>query len=158
MTSRIVAFLLLLLPALASAQQALCSITSNPGMGFGLYDDSSASDTNSASTITVNCLRNGGPPNPDVTLTLGPSANSGLITTRQMKSGANVMNYNLYRDSGRSQVWGQTPGVDAMTITVTGIPNNGSKNATFTVYGRIPAQQNVGVGGYSDSVQMTISP
>ena len=126
-------------------------------MSFGAYNDSAAAPTDAATSIVVNCARNGGPATATVTLQIGPSANSGLITTRSMRSGANAMNYNLYRDSGRSQIWGQTSGVDTASISVT-MPNNGSNNGTFVIYGRIPALQNVPVGAYSDSVQITVAP
>ncbi len=157
MTSRVLAFLLAFVPALAGAA-ATCSFSSTPGMGFGAYDDSSAAPSDSATSIVVQCARVGGPPDASVTLQLGASAGSGAISPRQMSSGANRLNYNLYRDSGRTQVWGQTAGVDAGSITVTAIPNNGSKSGTFVIYGRIPALQNVPVGAYSDSLLMTVSP
>jgi spore coat protein U-like protein len=145
-------------PSLASAA-ALCSFTSTPAMGFGAYDDSSAANTDSSTSLVVNCFRVGGPADVDVTLQIGPSATSGGNAPRQMAGPAgNRMNYNLYRDSGRSQVWGQSAGVDTGTVTITNISNFGSKSGTFVVYGRIPAQQNVAAGAYSDSVQLTISP
>ena len=158
MTSRLVALLLAVVPSLASAA-ALCSFTSTPALGFGAYDDSSPASTDSSTSLTVQCFRIGGPADVDVTLQIGPSATSGGNAPRQMAGPAgNRMNYNLYRDSGRTQVWGQTPGVDTATITVAGIPNAGSRSGTFVIYGRIPALQNVPAGSYSDSVQLTVSP
>src|SRR5262245_8809910 len=148
---------LLIVPGFAAAQVAICSFSTNPGMAFGAYDDSSAAPTNSTTDIVVRCLRNGGPPNPSVTVTLG-AGNSGSVAARELRSGANPMSYNLYRDSARTQVWGQTAGVDAVTVTVNGIPNNSYTDTTFTIYGRIPALQNVPAGAYSDSVQMTVTP
>jgi spore coat protein U-like protein len=127
-------------------------------MGFGFYDDASPVSTNSTADVVVRCARNGGPASVDVTLRLGPSAGSGTIATRQLRSGANALNYNLYRDAARTQVWGQTAGADTVTMNINGIPNNGSRNGTFTIYGRIPALENAPAGAYTDSVQMTISP
>jgi spore coat protein U-like protein len=43
-------------------------------------------------------------------------------------------------------------------INTGNIGNGASVNVTFTVFGRIPALQNVNAGAYSDSVQMTVSP
>jgi spore coat protein U-like protein len=149
--------LLLLTPSLAHAL-ITCSFSSTPGMSFGPYNDASAVPTDSASSIVVRCTRVLGTNNADVVLQLGPSAASGTIATRQMSSGANRMNYNLYRDAGRSQVWGQTSGVDTVLINTGNIGNGASVNVTFTVFGRIPALQNVNAGAYSDSVQMTVSP
>lgn len=157
MNSRAWFFLIALAPSAAGAA-ATCSFSSTPGMSFGAYNDSSAADTDSTTSIVVDCFRNAGPASADVTLQLGPSAGSGALTPRRMSSGSNRLDYNLYRDAGRSQVWGQTPGVDAVTITINGIPNNGSRSGTFVIYGRVPALQNVPAGAYSDSVQMTVSP
>jgi len=151
--------LLILLPAVARAQaQATCSFSSTPGASFGAYDDSSAVDTDTSTSVTVNCARNGGPANISMTLQIGPSAGSGLIASRALRFGANSLNYNLYRDAARSLVWGQTAGVDTQTIAINGIPNNGFKSGSFVIYGRIAARQNVPAGAYSDSVQITVSP
>ena len=158
MTSRLLlALLLAIAPSLAGAA-AVCSFSSTPAMGFGAYDDSSGTPDDSSTGIVVSCFRVGGPADVTVTMQIGASSTSGSITGRQMASGANRMNYGLYRDSGRSQNWGNTAGVDAGTITITNISNFGSKSGTFTVYGRIPALQNVAAGSYSDTVQLTISP
>jgi spore coat protein U-like protein len=154
--SRFLIVLLVLVPAVASAATT-CSFSSTPGMAFGAYDDSSATPTDATTSIVVSCARTGGPTPVNATLQIGTSAGSGLIATRSMRSGANVMNYNLYRDSGRTQVWGQTSGVDTSSISIT-VPNNNSASGTLVIYGRIPALQNVPVGPYSDSVQITISP
>src|SRR5262245_41223492 len=107
-------------------------------MGFGAYNDSSAVDTDTATSVVVNCTRVLGTNNANVVLQLGPSATSGTIATRQMASGANRMNYNLYRDAGRSQVWGQTSGVDTVTINTGNIGNGSNTDVTFTIFGRVP--------------------
>ena len=157
MTKYLLALAFLLLPGLGIAQTA-CTFASTGSVAFGAYDDSSAAPTDTTASVVVRCARNGGPPNPTVTLQVGPSATSGLVATRQMRSGANLMNYNLYRDSSRTAVWGQTSGVDTLSATVNGVPNNGTKDTTFIIYGRIPALQNVGVGGYADSATITVMP
>lgn len=155
--SKVLLALLLLAPSLAHAV-ITCTFSSTPGMAFGAYDDASAIATDSNTSVVVRCTRLLGTNNANVVLQLGPSATSGTIATRQMASGANRMNYNLYRDAGRTQVWGQTTGTDTVTINTGNIGNGGSVNVTFTIYGRIPALQNVSAGTYNDSVQMTVSP
>lgn len=155
--TRILAFLLGCAPALAGAA-TLCSFSSTPGMAFGVYDDASAAAADSTTSVIVRCARIGGPASVALTLQVGPSANSGLIATRRMRSGANLMDYNLYRDASRSSVWGQTSGVDTVTVDLTGIPNFGSRDATFVIYGRIPALQSLGAGAYGDSLQLTVMP
>jgi spore coat protein U domain-containing protein, fimbrial subunit CupE1/2/3/6 len=149
---------LVLAPSLVLAQSAVCTFSSTPGAAFGAYDDSSPVATDTATSVVARCLRNGGPANITVTLQIGPSTGSGQIATRAMRAGAESLSYNLYRDAARTLVWGQTAGADAGTLTINGIPNNGSKDGSFVVYGRIPAGQSVAAGAYSDSVQLTVSP
>jgi spore coat protein U-like protein len=155
---RQIAALLLAIAPLPAAAVITCSFSSTPGMAFGAYDDSSATATNGATSVVARCTRVGGANTASVVLQIGPSATSGTIATRQMASGANRLSYNLYRDAARTLVWGQTTGVDTVAVSVGPIPNFGSRNATFTIYGRIPAQQNVAAGAYTDSVQLTVSP
>lgn len=155
--TRLLLALALLAPSIAGAV-ITCSFSSTPGMAFGPYDDASAAPTDSATSVVVRCTRILGSNNADVVLQLGPSSASGTIATRQMASGANRMNYNLYRDAARSQVWGQTSGVDTVLVNTGNIGNGASVNVTFTIFGRIPALQNVNAGAYNDSVQMTVSP
>jgi spore coat protein U-like protein len=155
--NRLAFALLLLLPSLAQAA-ITCVFSSTPGMAFGAYNDASAAPTDSATSVVVRCTRVLGANNANVVLQLGPSAGSGSIATRRMTSGANRLDYNLYRDAARSQVWGQTSGADTVTLNTGNLGNFGSVNLTFTIYGRIPALQNVPAGAYGDSVQLTVSP
>ena len=75
-----------------------------------------------------------------------------------MKSGAVVLNYNLYSNSTRTTVWGDGTG---STQTVLG--SNQVKPATptftdnFTVYGSVPALQDAAVGAYSDNITITLT-
>lgn len=157
MNSRVPVFLLLLAPSAAGAV-ITCTFSSTPGMSFGPYNDSSAVATDSSTSAVVRCTRVLGTNNANVVLQVGPSATSGTVATRQMASGANRMDYNLYRDGGRTQVWGQASGVDTVSLNTGNIGNGGSVDVTFTIFGRIPALQNVNAGAYSDSVQLTVSP
>lgn len=62
-----------------------------------------------------------------------------------------VIRYQLYRDAGRSQVWGDT-GTTDVNATGTGVPQ------PFTVYGRVPAQPTpLEAGDYEDSVTATVT-
>lgn len=63
------------------------------------------------------------------------------------------INYYLYVDSNRTQAWGTTASSSSYLFNVTG---TGSA-ATITVYGQIPASQNVNIGNYTDTVVMTIT-
>jgi spore coat protein U-like protein len=88
---------------------------------------------------------------------IGPSASSGSITARQMQKsgGTDMLSYNIYRDATRLAVWGQTAGVDTMTITQN-LPNKATTTVSFTLYGRINGLQNVSAGSYGDTLTVTI--
>jgi spore coat protein U-like protein len=151
------AALLAAAPAFAATD---CRITSSGSMAFGAYDVLSATPDDSMSTVTALCTRNGGPQNVTITLQLSQGTNGTSVNARRMINlgpAGGYMNYGLFRDVGRSAVWGFSPGVDTMGQTLS-IPNRGSATATFNIYGRIPALQDVPVGSYTDSVTVTVSP
>ena len=148
---------LVLAPAVHAA--TVCRVVSGPGLAFGIYDTLSGMPNLSLSNITVTCDRNGGPQHVTVTMGLGPGSHSGSIASRRMAhtgGSGDFLNYELFQDSARSSIWGFGSG-DSVAITVS-VPNKGSASAVFTVYGRVPAQQDVAVGSYSDSIQVTLTP
>jgi spore coat protein U-like protein len=65
-----------------------------------------------------------------------------------------VLEYNLYRDAAFSAIWGDgTSGTT--TYTIRNPPNN--QDVVLTVYGRVPALQDVATGSYADAVIVTIN-
>ena len=101
-------------------------------------------------TISVSCN-----PRARVTVTIGTSPNSGGFNPRQMKqiAGVDLLNYNLYRDPGRVEIWGDgTGGTFSQWKNV-----NRNKPRVFSVYGRIPPLQNVSAGPYTDILVVTIT-
>ena len=69
-----------------------------------------------------------------------------------MLGGTDLLTYELYTDSGRSTVWGSGAGAGQTIATA---PNKNPR--TFTVYGRVPAGQDVGAASYADTVVATIN-
>ncbi len=65
--------------------------------------------------------------------------------------GGGTLDYELYRDPGRTENWGNTPDIDTVGGTGAGAPLD------LTVFGRIPAGQNALVGDYGDSILVTIT-
>lgn len=125
-----------------------CTI-STTSVNFGSYNVFNPSATDSTGTITINC--NGGAHNIVVTLSKGAS---GTFTPRRMTKGAETLDYNLFRDAGRSSVWGDgTSGTS--TYTDANPPNN--TDTVLTVYGRVTAEQDVTAGAYSDTVSAVIN-
>jgi spore coat protein U-like protein len=68
-----------------------------------------------------------------------------------------VLSYGIFRDASRTALWGYTPGIDTVSQTLKVLTSRGV-DASFTVYGRIPALQDVTPGDYTDTVQVTLSP
>ena len=96
-------------------------------------------------TITVTCTTGA---NYNVALDGGGAANT---NARRMVNGGNTVSYQLYRDAGRTLVWGNT--VNSDTLAGTG---NGMAQA-LPVYGRVPAQTTPPAAVYNDSVTVTVS-
>ncbi|WP_311266852.1 spore coat U domain-containing protein [Sphingobium sp. WCS2017Hpa-17] len=144
------------LPAPAQAAcdiLALCTCTvSATGVDFGTYNPVSIMDNDSSGTVRVRCslvLALAG--SYTIQLSRGSSA---TYAQRSMASGASTLHYNLYTSNARNQIWGDgTGGSLSVTNTFTALLG---VDQTTTVYGRVPAGQNVAPGGYSDTILVTI--
>jgi spore coat protein U-like protein len=131
---------------------ANCTI-STTAVAFGEYDPvvTNASTVLDASgKVSITCT-NGAP----VTIALGqgpdPVAGStDAVPVRRMKAGANYLNYQLYTEVTHTTVWGNDTSSDVGT-------NGTGANQDITVYGRVPAGQNVPTGSYTDTVVATIT-
>jgi spore coat protein U-like protein len=148
--------LALLAAPLPAAAQVTCS-GGNVALNFGTYEGFSTAPVDVQASLVVTCNRSGGPQFTTITVGLGPSATSGQIPNRRLAGPmTNQMNYNLYRDATRLSVWGNTGGTDTVSQTLA-VPNNSSASATFTIYGRLFAAQDVRAGFYSDSLIATVT-
>ena len=146
--------------ALGQAQAAtVCRLASGGSLSFGNYDILSTTPNDTLVSIDVQCDRDGGPGSVSVVLGLGSGTIGASTNARRLGrvGGGDVLAYGLYRDTGRSLVWGGSPNVDTVARTLS-IPNKGSATTTFTVYGRIPPGQDVRAGSYSDTIQVTVTP
>jgi len=131
------------LPALAS-----CSFRSVTDVGFGDYNVfDTLPDTGGVGSITIKCQ--GGPGNAfDVTLSTGQSHS---YASRLMMSGANTLTYNIYTSATRSIVWGDGHGGSS---TQTAYKNS---TTTLSLFGQIPAGQDVANGIYTDNLIATVN-
>lgn len=119
-----------------------CQLTV-PALSFGSYDPLIANATapaDAAAVVRVSCTRN---------TSASFSFDFGLHAVNdagRMMAGAggDRLHYEIYRDSSRSLVWGQ--GSEALRL----ISKAASVPQEFTVFGRIPAQQEVEPGAYND--------
>ena len=134
---------------------------STPGVAFGTYDVYAAGVTNGNGTLTVICnydASDTGVINLTYAISLAAGSSNSYVQ-RQMQSGANTFGYNLYTTNTYAVVWGDGTGSTA-TISGTMRLNNGhpSQTNTHTVYGRIPALQDVAVANdYRDNVTATVT-
>jgi len=102
--------------------------------------------------------------NTDGTSTLGVQCANGIAyqvglsnglnatgTTRRMSGPGGLVSYELYRNSTRTQRWGNTLNTD----TVIGSGTGGTQN--LTVYGRVPSQTTPSAGTYNDTITVTVT-
>lgn len=113
-------------------------------VNFGGYDVFSLTPLDTTGTIDVTC-----PVRRSVSITF--STGAGSYAARYLQQGITRLNYNLYRNVARTQILG-----DGTSGTVFLSANN-IRNRSFTIYGRIPARQNVRAGTYTDTIIVTLT-
>jgi len=132
----------------AATAEAACTI-STTAVNFGTYNVFSASPDDATGQVTYRCTA---PRPPLVTIHLDKGG-APTFNPRQMRMGSEVLNYNLYRESTRSTIWGDGTG-GSQTYTRSNPPLN--QNINVNVFGRIPAGQDVSAGTYGATVTATI--
>ena len=75
---------------------------------------------------------------------------SGGFASRRMANGSNNIQYNLYRNSGHTDVLGD--GTTGGTVVLNGTGDNG-----FTIYGQTVANQTPPTGTYTDTITATVT-
>ena len=135
----------------AAPARAACTVTT-VGVAFGAYDPQAAGPDDGTGTVSVRCLFFDSPLD---SIALG-TGGSGTYFPRRMTSGPWTLNYNLYTTAARAIIWGDGTGGTAM-VNPPGVLAFPFRNHTATVYGRIPALQNVGAGAYTDTVVVTVT-
>ncbi|RTL86115.1 MAG: SCPU domain-containing protein [Hyphomicrobiales bacterium] len=130
--------------------QAQCSITTpSPALAFPA---SGVLTTNMDATTTLGVQCTAGTP---YTIGIDAGLGGGSVAQRKMRSGsgagAATIDYGLFRDAARSQVWGNTPGTDTAAGTGTGAAQS------LMVYGRVAAQNTPAAGLYTDDVTITLT-
>jgi len=139
--------------ALAAAQPAVaaakCTITTASNVAFGTYDVFSASPLDTTGVVQISC--NGAAQTITVDLSRG---NAPTYSPRYMLKGSEQLNYNLYLDAARTLIWGDGTGGTSVYGPVD--PPNGV-NVNLTIYGRIPAGQDLTAGAYADTIVATIN-
>lgn len=135
-------------PAPARAAHS-CTILSVPTLNFGVYT-AAGPDRDAEGSLLFSCA-------PDVLLGLSVpysvslgTGGSGSYFPRRLQAGGFALNYNLFRDPPRTEVWGDGSGT---TLKMTG---SCAGPCSVTVYGRIPASQSTPAANYQDTVEVTL--
>jgi spore coat protein U-like protein len=146
-----------LAPLAHAATTVNCSVSAG-SIAFGVYNPLNAVADASTGTLRITC-NGSGTGSANVTVNLSLSAGlSGSYATRKMFSGANALNYNIYWSTAYSQIMGDGSGGSfGGSAGPFVVPAGGSNFATGTMYGRIPALQDVAPGSYSDVITVTVT-
>jgi len=132
----------------AAAAEAACTI-STTAVSFGSYNVFAASADDATGRITFRCTA----PRPPLVRIQLDKGGAPSFNPRQMRQGSQTLNYNLYLDSTRATIWGDGTGG---TQTYSQNSPQANRNINVTVYGRIPAGQDVSAGTYSATVTASI--
>jgi spore coat protein U-like protein len=130
-----------------------CTATAQ-ATAFGNYSPLSGTPVDTTGQVTVTCTAVVSiSVNYTISLSQGGAAS---FSPRKMSYLANSLNYNLYTTSGYGTIWGDGSGgtstvSDGYALGLLLVVRN------YTVYGRIPASQNVPAGAYSDLITVTVN-
>jgi len=126
-----------------------CDVSAN-NLGFGNVEPVNNLNIDAVGSVTVTCSLG---TSYSVLLDDGANSSDGTVSTRRMNDGGtNYLSYQLYSDTLRTSVWGETAGTNDFTGIGTGI------GVPVVVYGRIPSgQQATQTGSYTDTINVTLN-
>jgi spore coat protein U-like protein len=138
-----------------------CSI-STVGVNFGSYDPTHSTAVAVTGTVSISCTYVGTGFNANVTIATG---SSGTYTARTLVMGTQKLDYNLYLDTGHSNVFGNGSGGSYYYYGcwfggTWQCPNGGGVSGSTLsgpIYALLPAGQDVSAGAYSDTMVVTVS-
>lgn len=131
-----------------------CSVSAGT-LDFGAYNPWDANDVKLTTDIAVTCsaLVAGLNVSYDIKLDKGVH---GTLTDRKMSRGAETLSYNLFKDQDRTIIWGDGVSGGTQLVSDAYLLALLSHTRHYTVYGKLPKAQNVGVGNYSDTITVTV--
>ena len=133
-----------------------CTVSAS-GIAFGAYNPLNAAGDSAVGSWSVVCNAIGsGSATVAGTLTLS-TGSSASYATRTLRSGTNILRYNIYLTSAHAQIIGDGTGgtyapSDSGTVTAGQV-----YQVTGSMYGFMPALQDVPAGSYSDSIVVTVT-
>ena len=132
------------LAACFEASAATCSVSA-AGLAFGTYDVTTSTPLDVTGTVEFRCNEPSA-----VKIQFSPGS-AGTFWPRTMRNGTATLDYNIYTNGSRTQVWG-----DGTNGTVTRNLGAG-RGEPVAVFGRIPPLQNVPEGAYGDTLIVTFN-
>jgi len=148
------------IPVSASVPQTCTFKTGTVGLAFGAYDPIGANAVSpllATGSVKVACAKN----STGLTIDMGVSANPGGSTARQMISGTDLLEYNVFQPSvvtatGATCSAGTTAWVSGTPMAIANAPSKAER--TYEVCGSIAGGQDAAVSGsYADSLTATIN-
>lgn len=133
----------------ASPVRAACQVSNVSALAFGSYNVLSPASTTTTGSFNVRNCSGGGR-----TYTATFSAGNGTLAARHLRSGTNTLGYNIYKDAAYTQILGNGSGG---TATIANTNTGSGTGPTHTLYGLIPAGQDVPAGSYTDSLTITLT-
>ncbi len=128
-----------------------CTISTAP-LAFGNYDPigaNAASSLDGSASITVACTKGA---TATIGLNTGDNGTHAVGSTRALQAAGAYLSYEIYKDSGHAQLWGNT---GAQLYDTGAAPSKTAR--AFTAYGQISASQDIPAGSYTDTVTATVN-
>ncbi|GAA4011957.1 hypothetical protein GCM10022280_07110 [Sphingomonas swuensis] len=148
----LLALIVVMLPARAEACTLCSCTTSTSSLAFGAYSPVTASPTDASALVSIDCT--GIVSLFGVVEVRASAGGSGSALDRTMARSGSTLRYNIYANSARSLILGDgSSGTTTLTSSLNGLL---FFSTAVPVYGRIPAQQWVQSGTYSDTVVITV--
>lgn len=126
------------------ARAATCSVSA-VGLAFGTYDLTASTPLDVNGSVEFRCNEPSA-----VKIEFSPGG-SGTFWPRRMRNAGATLDYNIYTNAGRTQVWGD--GTGGTTTRNLGA----GRGEPVAVFGRIPPLQNVPAGAYGDTLVVTFN-
>jgi spore coat protein U-like protein len=134
----------------ARAAPPTCKFTIVSGVSFGAYDVFNAAATVANGTIRYECANF--PAGGQVVSIAFSRGNAATFSPRIMLNGLQQLQYNLYLDAGFTNIWGDgTGGTSIYSVNTSGA------GTSLTIFGRVPAGQDLTAGSYMDTITATMN-
>jgi spore coat protein U-like protein len=165
MKSRLVAAAFALGVPLAHAAPYTCVPTSNT-IAFGAYNPiGTAPWIDGAGSFVIACTDSGGNKNRTTTVDYTVTLSGQALRQLAPPAGTDRLNYNLYTDSGRNNVWGNgTGGTFVITGSIDVPGRSTASTAPINYYGRVTGAQDVSANSpgpaptpYAQSLTITVT-